>query len=70
MAFLTMEVLEREPGASSGHRDHESPASKADLRAGRSLRVDVRGRACVRITFARRGRALCGVTCPAEPSRS
>jgi hypothetical protein len=49
-------VQGREPGASAGHRDHESRASKADLRVGRRLRVDARGRAYVRTTFARRGR--------------
>jgi hypothetical protein len=53
MAFLTILGQMWEARARPGHGDHESPANQTGLTTRRDSRVDARGPAGVRTTFAR-----------------
>jgi hypothetical protein len=50
--LLTILGRARESRVRQGHRDHESAANRRDLTRGRDPRVDARGQADVRTTFA------------------
>ena len=54
MAFLTILEQEREARVRAGHRGHESAANVGHQATRHDPRVDARGRADVRTSFARR----------------
>ena len=54
--LLTIQVLRREARVRAGLRGHENRANRGDLTTTRDPRVDARGRADVRTTFARHPR--------------